>query len=93
MAFMTPNYDNNIFVTIENLQGELTFCPQGYEDLQDGDKISGTFKGKFFARLSADGYMDCTDWSGPFPTLEEAQDFIEETYNVDKDTGEELPEF
>jgi hypothetical protein len=26
----------------------------------------------FYARLSAPGYMDCTDWSGPFETEEEA---------------------
>jgi len=26
----------------------------------------------YYHRLSASGYMDCTDWSGPFPALEDA---------------------
>ena len=26
----------------------------------------------FYSRLSASGYLDCTDWHGPFPTEEEA---------------------
>ena len=26
----------------------------------------------FYCRLSANGYLDCTDWSGPFQTEEEA---------------------
>ena len=26
----------------------------------------------YYARLSASGYMDCTEWSGPFETEEEA---------------------
>lgn len=26
----------------------------------------------FYHRLSANGYMDCTDWSGPFQNVEDA---------------------
>jgi len=44
----------------------------------------------FFARLSAPGYLDCTEWSGPFETYEEAQQWVEEFYQVDPETGEEL---
>ena len=34
----------------------------------------------WFARLSAPGYLDCTDWSGPFDSEEEALEFLEEMY-------------
>lgn len=33
-----------------------------------------------YCRLSADGYMDCTDLSGPYATVKEAVDYIMETY-------------
>ena len=28
---------------------------------------------KFWTRFSAPGYLDCTEWEGPFDTLEEAE--------------------
>jgi hypothetical protein len=44
----------------------------------------------WFCRLSAPGYMDCTDWSGPFETEQEARDHIAETYDVDPETGDDV---
>lgn len=35
---------------------------------------------KYYARLSASGYLDCTEFSGPFDTLEDAAQFLIETY-------------
>ncbi len=37
----------------------------------------------WFARLSAPGYMDCTDWSGPFPSEAAALAHLEEMYGED----------
>lgn len=34
----------------------------------------------WFARLSAPGYMDCTDWIGPYDTEEEAVEECEALY-------------
>ena len=34
----------------------------------------------WFARLSAPGYLDCTDWSGPFASEKEAMEYLEELY-------------
>jgi|TARA_Y100000310_G_scaffold297836_1_gene331198 hypothetical protein len=93
MAFMIPAYDSSDFVAVENSAGEWTFVPLGYEDLQPGETIAAQFSGKVFVRLSAPGYLDCTEWSGPYDSEAEAGDFIEETYDVDRDTGEDLPEF
>ena len=35
----------------------------------------------FFCRLSAPGYMDCTDWIGPFETEEEAENYLVDNYD------------
>ena len=42
-------------------------------------------------RLSAAGYLDCTDWT-IFATEREARAYIVETYGVDPDTGDPLEE-
>lgn len=34
----------------------------------------------FYCRLSASGYLDCTEWSGPFDTMEEAMADLITTY-------------
>jgi hypothetical protein len=33
-----------------------------------------------YCRLSASGYLDCTDWHGPFATLEECADCLMDNY-------------
>lgn len=40
----------------------------------------------WFARLSAPGYMDATDWSGPFDSEEEAKQYLNYTYGSDDDS-------
>ena len=47
-------------------------------------------RGKFFARLSASGYMDATDWAGPFDSEAEARDSLSEAYDVCGLCGEEM---
>lgn len=42
----------------------------------------------FGARLSAPGYMDCTEWS-VFDTEQEAQEFLDEFYGEAEDEGED----
>lgn len=39
---------------------------------------------KWFARLSAPGYMDCTDWSGPYDTEAEAKVYLDAEYPEDE---------
>lgn len=34
----------------------------------------------YYSRLSASGYLDCTDWMGPYETEEEAVAALLETY-------------
>lgn len=39
------------------------------------------------ARYSAPGYMDCTDWCGPYPTEREAVDECKRLFGEDEDDG------
>ena len=43
----------------------------------------------WFYRLSAPGYLDCTAWSGPCETAEEAEKALIEMYPDDEDDEED----
>ena len=90
MAFMEPNYSNETFVRIENKYGESIFVIQSYEDLGADETIVETYKGKWFYQLSAPGYMDQTDWSGPYDTEDEAREALSQEFDCDPDTGDDL---
>ncbi len=78
MAFMKPQYEHGACPDCVNLGkpcGQHTEEPSG--------------RG-WWCRLSASGYLDCTDWSGPYPTEGAARNAIEDTYDVDCETGEDL---
>lgn len=45
---------------------------------EPAEKVAG-----WFSRLSAPGYMDCTDWSGPYPTRDAAKAALIEMYGDD----------
>lgn len=47
---------------------------------------------QWYCRLNAPGFMDCTDWSGPYETEKEARAYIESTYDVDAESGEPIGE-
>lgn len=38
---------------------------------------------KWFARLSAPGYLDCTEWTGPFDSEDDAMAYLEDMYGED----------
>ena len=54
------------------------YCRSEFDDDDDDDDDSS--KSGYYARLSASGYMDCTDWSGPFETSDEAYENLAETH-------------
>lgn len=105
MAFMTPHYTNDTFWRLEMPNGESEVYPElnfAFDAIkgdnnsilrrEDGATYTLTRETGWWCRLSADGYMDCTEWSGPFDTEEEAREHIKEQYDVDPDTGDELEE-
>ncbi len=98
MAFMKPHYTREAFHVGDNTHGERTAVPADvYGTLdrfaEECDLVRETceiVEGKVWARLSAPGYMDCTEWDGPYRTLEEARRAIADMWDVDPDTGDDL---
>lgn len=67
-----------------NAEAELAHYAAYYEGkIESINYVSG-----FGARLSAPGYMDCTDWT-VFSTRQEAEQYLVDTYGDDIDTNDE----
>ncbi len=61
--FMRPMIHTQLTVSqIDNEYGESRWAEQGDENLDDGESITETFTNVSLCRLSAPGYVDCTDW-------------------------------
>ena len=55
-------------------------------DYIEGGKVYGIERvSGWWSRLSASGYLDCTEWSGPFRSEDEALDACKAFYEVDDD--------
>lgn len=100
MAFMVPEYSTGPFYEVTDTRGEGTLVPAelvgsrpkpaDFADYIDGTpKEAEKVKG-WFVRLSAPGYMDATDWSGPFDTEQEARAHVRDFWEVDPDSGDRL---
>lgn len=97
MAFMRPHYTNEPFHIGENSRGETVMVPADVYgslrrfmdecEIKPGD--AQEIRERWFYRLSAPGYMDATDWTGPFPTLADARADCAHTWEVDPDTGDD----
>ena len=99
MPHMIPHYEHTRKWLLEQPNGESHLFDDIYDatnnihedkEIGDGEQYTITCQHGWFARLSADGYMDCTDWGGPFSSEEIARDYIADNYEVDPDTGEPL---
>ena len=91
---MKPYYTSEAFHVGDNKYGERVAVPADVcgnlpNFVREYDITSEveTITGKFWGRLSASGYMDCTDWDGPYDTLAEAKASLAEMFDVDADTG------
>ena len=74
MAFMQPSVQ---FLTHAEA---IEYCNDADNPLMSGnDDCSG-----FYSRLSAPGYLDCTEWNGPFKTEAEALTYVMDFYDVDE---------
>jgi hypothetical protein len=63
----------------------LTYC--------EGDRIAGVERKEgWYARLNAPGYMDQTDWIGPFESAEKALQAVKDEFEVD-DNGDEVVDY
>ena len=80
---MKPQITRDDFIEYEEMGGTY-FVPADVEfTLPDDTEITDRHEDKWFSRLSAPGYLDCTDWNGPFDTEKEALDYLVELYELD----------
>ena len=86
--FMKPHTLCEDFIEYE-WSGETYFVPADIEGILPSDiKIVERYRDKWFARLSAPGYLDATDWGVPHDTEEAALWDLYEVYG-----GSEEPFF
>ena len=101
MAFMEPETTNVPFFSVENKYGETEYVPQDvfgtventarqYE--VDESDVAAVDVGEgegWFCRLQAPGYLDATEWTGPFDTEQEALDYLTEAYGDDEEESDD----
>jgi len=63
------------------------FTEEEARDNYQGKVWSSTPREGFGARLSAPGYLDCTEWT-VFDTAEEAEEYLQEMYGDDDEESE-----
>ena len=104
MSFMNPDIQHCDYFEVETNSGSWIVPADlvsrkgklsRFADYVEGNEVeSAEFKTGYLARLSASGYMDCTEWSA-FDTEVEAIEYLLETYNDgedDEDWAGELQE-
>ena len=86
MDNMVPEIVNMSFYDVETDYGSTlvpyyAFNPRDPIACTEGTRIIKIRETSgWFARLSADGYLDCTEWMGPFDSPEDALKELSETY-------------
>ena len=108
MSHMKPDIQFGVFDIIETKNG-THIIPIGTLDESEiiklidntnvGDLLTALNKGLYnqlegwFARFSAPGYMDCTDWSGPYDSELHAMRELDEQYGPVEDEDLEGTDF
>jgi hypothetical protein len=107
MQFMKPEISQDDVWQIETDDGStehvpFSVCPEGTIDALT-EYVDGTIdpdvpierlRKRWIARMSAPGYMDCTDWT-VHDSREDAEDYLIETYDdedAESDAAEQLSE-
>lgn len=88
MAFMELQCEYGEWFIYENEYGETCIIDHEYMNDIPEECISRVEKQRaegWCARYSAPGYLDCTDWTGPFETEEEAIEECRALYGDEED--------
>lgn len=99
-AHMVPEYYNGVMYYIPDLDAAMDYYPANEFSRAEVAKLAedhglandpkvDTAKG-WFVRLSAPGYLDTTDWEGPFGSENEAKAHAKKSFGVDPETGMEV---
>lgn len=98
MSFMQPETYHGHFQLIRNTSDGDILTPEEYAEHRgneeaaeaygvDSEDVETVFG--WSARLSAPGYLDCTDWIGVFETEEAALEALAEMYPDDENGDKE----
>ena len=88
MPHMQHQVIYDTFLEGETTEGTILLHPDVWDEKKHYILCAGerwTKRRGWFARLSAPGYLDATDWAGPFKTAEEASDYLDEVYGDESD--------
>jgi len=88
MGFMQPSTSFERFLRVEQKNGDSYIVPADVYTKEEGDTIEdlGLTWG---VRLSAPGYMDCTDWMAPYPSEERALYDLAEVFDLCRECMED----
>ena len=91
MTHMQHQIIYETFLEGETTEGTILLHPYAWDEkkhytLRKGERWKK--RRGWFARLSAPGYLDATEWTGPFKTAEEADGYLDEMYGDESDTEE-----
>jgi len=81
MCVPAGTLSSNEILELINVETDPLHCLTDLTQAKEVDLYE--LKEGWFARLSAPGYMDCTDWCGPFKSEEEANKYLLDTYGDD----------
>lgn len=97
MAFMKPEYHPGPFYMGETEHGEgvcgpveVWGSPEAFARDTGATLDSVKVERGWFFRLSAPGYLDCTEWDGPHGDIANARMECERIFDVDAETGDDL---
>ena len=85
-AFMLPYYEETSYSCVENARGESRIVPTDALELEPDEHVESESTGILW-RLSAPGYLDCTEWTSA-PSLEAAMLDCLETFAICPSCGE-----
>lgn len=90
-SFMKPQIVQDDWMQIDTSEGSFCLPTYALGDNPSAETIQDHCGGEYFghetisgwgARLSAPGYLDCTDWC-VFDTEEEAKEYLREQYDAE----------
>lgn len=95
MSFMQPETYHGHFQLVRNTSDGDILTPEEYAEHRGNDDAAEAYGVTpedvetvfgWSARLSAPGYLDCTDWIGVFDTEDEALAALQEMYPDDDES-------
>ena len=86
-AFMKNAVEYGTFHIGETTDGTVILHPDVFESEKKHYKLLNGEQWQkqtgWYGRLSAPGYLDCTDWSGPYSSEEDADEALNDMYDGD----------